>query len=235
MDFNSAFQNKRIVVPILQRDYVQGATESVIVPFIDNLLDSECDLNYIYGYSENRCFIPVDGQQRLITLWLLHLYIYSRKRISDPFNVTLTFQAREYASEFCERLSNKLPELLAVTDRKSPLDKVIQNQNWFITSWSKNATVINMLSTLRHLHKKINEQNFDPIYNRLFVAESPTVTFAFLNMAEGNGLDDDIYIKMNGRGRPLSVFENLKSWMDQQVEHLSIAAEWRSYMDNRWT
>ena len=235
MDFNSAFQNKRILVPILQRDYVQGATESVIVPFIDNLLDSECDLNYIYGYSENRCFVPVDGQQRLITLWLLYLYIYSRKRISDPFNVTLTFQAREYASEFCERLSNKLPELLAVTDRKSPLDKVIQNQNWFITSWSKNATVINMLSTLRHLHKKINEQNFDPIYNRLFVAESPTVTFAFLNMAEGNGLDDDIYIKMNGRGRPLSVFENLKSWMDQRVEHLSIAAEWRSYMDNRWT
>ena len=49
MDFNSAFQNKRILVPILQRDYVQGATESVIVPFIDNLLDSECDLNYIYG------------------------------------------------------------------------------------------------------------------------------------------------------------------------------------------
>lgn len=235
MDFNSAINNKSILVPILQRDYVQGATESVIVPFLDELLDSECDLNYIYGYSENGCFIPVDGQQRLITLWLLHLYVHSRKTVAEPFKVVLTFQSREYASEFCVRLCEKLPALLATAGNKRSLDKEIQNQNWFITSWRKNATVVNMLHTLRYLHKKINEQNLDAIYNRLFVAQNPSITFAFLDMSEDNGLDDDIYIKMNGRGRTLSVFENLKSWMDQQVKGLAVAVEWRGYMDNRWT
>lgn len=39
-------------------------------------------------------------------------------------------------------------------------------------------------------------------------------------MDERNGLDDDIYIKMNGRGRKLSAFENLKSFMDENVAGL---------------
>lgn len=237
MDFNKAFKNKKILIPILQRDYVQGASESVIVPFLDELLNlnSDCDLNYIYGYSENGCFVPIDGQQRVITLWLLYLYVHSRKKISASYNIALTFQSREYASEFCARLSEKLPGLLATVDNKSPLDKEIQNQNWFITSWSKNASVKNMLYTLRYLHKKINEQKLEAIYDRLFIKQRQAISFAFLNMTEKNGLDDDIYIKMNGRGRPLSVFENLKSWMDQQVMSLSIATEWRNNMDNRWT
>lgn len=235
MDFTGAFNNKSILIPILQRDYVQGSTESVIVPFLDSLLYSDCDLNFIYGYDENGCFVPVDGQQRLITLWLLHLYVYNRKKNpNEQFNVELTFQAREYASAFCSRLCKKLRELLSHIDESKFLDNEIRNQNWFISSWNKNVTVTNMLNTLRYIHKKINTDNIDAIYDRLFVGTSP-VSFAFLDMTEENGLDDDIYIKMNGRGRPLSAFENLKSWMDQYIEELSIADEWKGYMDNRWT
>ena len=37
---------------------------------------------------------------------------------------------------------------------------------------------------------------------------------------DGKNLDDDIYIKMNGRGRTLSTFENLKSWMDEQISRI---------------
>ena len=235
MDFKGAFNNKTILIPILQRDYVQGATETVIVPFLDSLLDSDCDLNFIYGYGEKGCFVPVDGQQRLITLWLLHLYIHSRKNSpGEKFDVALKFQSREYATEFCSRLCEKLRGLLSKVGEDEPLDKAIKNQNWFISSWSKNTTVANMLNTLRYLHKKIREEKADEIYDRFFVNKSP-VSFAFLDMTEENGLDDDIYIKMNGRGRPLSAFENLKSWMDQQIGGLPIAKKWKGYMDNRWT
>lgn len=239
-DFRSSFSSTNILIPILQRDYVQGAKETVIAPFLDNLLESDCDLNYIYGYEEAGCFVPVDGQQRLITLWLLHLYIYSLKKNPEiPFNVELKFQSREFASDFCSTLRGNLRKLLLNPCEDNDLSKEIRNQSWFISSWEKNKTVANMLNTLGHLYKKINAENIDRIYKRFFVDPCP-VTFSFLEIKEKNGLDDDIYIKMNGRGRPLSVFENLKSWMDKQVEKLQISTDWESsdwkgYMDNKWT
>jgi hypothetical protein len=233
MNFKDVFNDNDILIPILQRDYVQGAVETVIVPFIESLLGKDCDLNYIYGYEEDGCFVPVDGQQRLITLWLLYLYVHSKRKQYEPFNVTLKFQSREYATEFCARISEKLSSMLVESDERA-LDERIRDCEWFIASWSKNETVSNMLNTLRYLHKKINDCNVDSIYNR-FYGDSCPVSFAFLKMNEENGLDDDIYIKMNGRGRPLSAFENLKSWMDEKVSELPFAEEWRCSMDNRWT
>ena len=51
MNFIKAFENKIILIPLLQRDYVQGNVESVITPFIEQLVDKDrpSDLNYIYG------------------------------------------------------------------------------------------------------------------------------------------------------------------------------------------
>ena len=111
------------------------------------------------------------------------------------------------------------------------LDKAIKDQNWFIRSWEKNATVSNMLGTLKLIHRKVNEHNIDDLWMRLVDSATPSVTFAFLQMDESNGLDDDIYIKMNGRGRKLSVFENLKSWMDEKVSTRPYVEEWRTEMD----
>lgn len=236
MDFNTAFikNHKDILIPELQRDYVQGATESVIVPFIDKLIDGDCDLNYIYGYNENGCFVPVDGQQRLITLWTLYLYLHCRIKPNNLFEVALSFQSREFANEFCQRLRVHLGPLLKDLASSKSLDREIEDQNWFIHSWSRNMTVVNILNTLRYISRRLNQKDIVNIYNRIYGTPSP-VTFAFLNMDEKNGLDDDIYIKMNGRGRQLSMFENLKSWMDQKVSHMPFAKDWKGYMDNRWT
>ena len=114
-------------------------------------------------------------------------------------------------------------------------DEAIKDQNWFIRSWCKNATVNNMLGTLKHIHRKINESNINNIWLRLVESTTPSITFAFLQMDETNGLDDDIYIKMNGRGRKLSPFENLKSWMDEKISTRPYCEKWRKEMDNDWT
>ena len=233
MNFIESFNSKTILIPLLQRDYVQGGREDVIVPFLDSLLKTNQDLNYIYGYEEDGCFVPVDGQQRLTTLWLLYLYLYSRKQCKNKFNINIRFASREYAEDFCERLSLHLEKLVKENDADS-LDKVIVNQNWFIQSWLSNTSLRNMLATLKFIHRKINEENFDSIWNRLVVSATPGITFAFLQMDERNGLDDDIYIKMNGRGRKLSAFENLKSFMDENVAGLFFAEDWKMKMDNKW-
>ena len=236
MNFIESFKNKTILIPLLQRDYVQGSKESAVIsPFLDALLEKDCDLNYIYGYEEDGCFVPVDGQQRLITLWLLHLYLYACKKQTREYRVNMKFAAREYANDFCERITEHLEGLLSKSSSYTSLDKAITDQNWFIRSWSKNATVCNMLGTLKLIHRKVNEHNIDTIWNRLIKSDTPSVTFAFLQMDESIGLDDDIYVKMNGRGRKLSAFENLKSWMDEKISTRPYAEEWRIEMDNAWT
>lgn len=236
MNFIESFDNKTILIPLLQRDYVQGSKESAVIsPFLDALLEKDCDLNYIYGYEEDGCFVPVDGQQRLTTLWLLHLYLYARKKRAREYRVHMKFASREYANDFCERISEHLEELLSKSSSYKTLDEAIKDQSWFIQSWNKNATVCNMLNTLKLIHRKVNEHDMDTIWNKLVDSATPSVTFAFLQMDESNGLDDDIYIKMNGRGRKLSAFENLKSWMDDKVSTRPYAEEWRTEMDNCWT
>ena len=241
MNFLNIFKNKVICIPLLQRDYVQGGKESVISPFIDSLLDESnpSDLNYIYGYTEHGSFIPVDGQQRLTTLWLLYLYAAAKAGMMSDFTVSLTFLSREYAGDFCERLKCKMLEVLQKATGYDSLNSIIQDEYWFLSSWLNNATVKNMLLTLKYIHRKCAGQEGETLWKHLLSEDG--ITFAFLNMSEENGLDDDIYIKMNGRGRPLSAFENLKSWMDEKVMQIMKESdelwlhEWIKPLDNLWT
>ena len=82
--FYTEFYDKAILIPRLQRDYVQGSNTALMNDFIEKLIiavldNKNEDLNYIYGrwIDDGKQFIPIDGQQRLTTLWLLHLYAHS--------------------------------------------------------------------------------------------------------------------------------------------------------------
>jgi hypothetical protein len=59
--------------------------------FISNKLEgksAEIELDFIYGFSDVKTdnkttFIPIDGQQRLTTLWLLYWFISVKENVSD--------------------------------------------------------------------------------------------------------------------------------------------------------
>lgn len=247
MNFIKAFENKIILIPLLQRDYVQGNVESIITPFIEQLVDKDrhSDLNYIYGYNEDGKFVPIDGQQRLITLWLLHLYCAAKSH--NALNIKLQFMSREFANDFCEHLDSNLSILVGKLKEQDEEDlgHAIINESWFISSWKYNETVRGMLNALKHIHRECKRKDVSELWKQLN-SDNCHIAFSFLDMGGEQGLDDDIYIKMNGRGRPLSVFENLKSWMDEQVttskqstSNMEEEEEWRNlwptYMDNKWT
>src|ERR1700761_5882844 len=84
----------KIVVPQIQRDYAQGRDSELDlrkgfikkIKEVLNLGASTLNLDFIYGYTENTgvqssVFIPLDGQQRLTTLWLLHWYLAPREKL----------------------------------------------------------------------------------------------------------------------------------------------------------
>lgn len=233
--FKNTFIDKKksILIPLLQRDYVQGGRPDIIKPLLDHAIEAlttlrKLELNYIYGYDENddaSLYVAIDGQQRLTTLWLLHLYIYSLTGISYP--VKLQFQSRQSAQAFVDNLMKELPTLLP--GKKGEIADVITDAQWFRTFWNEDPTVRNMLQALRI----IDDKNIPTEMSQL---KMDNIQFSFLNMKE-KGLDDDVYIKMNGRGRPLSYFENVKSWMDEQVKTIKneqTTMEWRSSMDGKW-
>jgi uncharacterized protein with ParB-like and HNH nuclease domain len=80
-----------IRIPQIQRDYAQGRKEESklrngFVASIKNALENNKNLNldFVYGYSEpindtDKAFVPLDGQQRLTTLWLLHWHLAPRE------------------------------------------------------------------------------------------------------------------------------------------------------------
>ena len=75
---------KKIIIPKIQRSYAQGRKEEVQVR--EGILQELCttlkegrdiELNFIYGsLKENGNYELLDGQQRITTLFLLHLYVY---------------------------------------------------------------------------------------------------------------------------------------------------------------
>ena len=88
--FADLVRQYRVEVPIIQRDYAQGRStpkvKSIRERFVADLMMAlefgqdrgKLDLAFVYGQVNNGVFVPVDGQQRLTTLFLLHLYIVKR-------------------------------------------------------------------------------------------------------------------------------------------------------------
>ena len=48
------------------------------------------------------------------------------------------------------------------------------------------------------------------------------------------GLSDDLYIKMNARGKPLTAFENFKAWLVARIGDNPLAAQFDADMNQKW-
>ena len=107
---------EKIIVPMIQRDYAQGRisadVEKVRNRFLDALkqavVDSPITLDLIYGdIDADGTMTPLDGQQRLTTLFLLHWYAAKKEGIAEKdydFLYNFSYATRYSARDFCDRL-----------------------------------------------------------------------------------------------------------------------------------
>lgn len=208
----------KIRIPRLQRDYVQGLDPSVIIPFVEALLGkADIHLNYIYGPqpSPEMGFEPVDGQQRLTTLWLLRLCL--SKVAGCPFFDVLSYTAREYADDFCRCLMSEKTVSEALNPKKAP---------WYIKAWDKDTSVKAMIATIGVIRDRIPQRPEDAAA----LLDNLKERMKYCLLPLGDDINEDIYIKMNRRGLPLTRFEILKSWLDERAD-----AEWKQKMDGCWS
>lgn len=250
---SSESDNKyKIVIPIIQRDYAQGrksdSVEDVRTDFLQKLKEyisdpnqTSHDLDFVYGYKEPipnspySKFIPLDGQQRLTTLFLLHWYLAQRttnandkdlfiNNLSDSSKCKslFSYETRSSATDFCDCLIQASVdwenlETVTVDKKEVPsLSSTIRNMYWFAPSWMQDPTVQSMLVMLETIHSYFDDEDYTTYLDRLLTDTNPAVTFIFMDL-DDNGLTDDLYIKMNSRGKPLTPFENFKARFEQYI------------------
>ena len=223
----------RIEIPVIQRDYAQGRADQRIVrdDFLKALNDALClpegapglplDLDFVYGSVVNGSFQPLDGQQRLTTLFLMHWYLaWADGRIED-FRAHLiengrsrfSYQVRPGSRDFFNALASYEPDTLATNCQD--LVFMITDQPWYFRNWRLDPTIRSTLSMLDRMHDLFRHTS--GLYARLINEAAPTITFQLLDLEQFD-LSDDLYIKMNARGKPLTPFETFKARFERHLE-----------------
>jgi hypothetical protein len=218
---------KSIEIPIIQRDYAQGRESKEVSrirkQFINNLYNAltgksgPIKLDFVYGNVTNTKLIPLDGQQRLTTLFLLHWYIAKNELIDDSefsFLKNFTYKTRFSSQHFCESLVDCQPDF-----NSEKLSSWITNQNWFMYSWEKDPTINSMLVMLDEIHSCFKFET--GLWQKLVDENTAPISFYFLALEE-MGLTDSLYIKMNSRGKPLTDFEHFKADFEKIIKSISI-------------
>lgn len=237
-----------IEIPIIQRDFAQGRedddTAAIRERFLDAIVnaamtdvaDEGMGLDFIYGDVKDGVLRPLDGQQRLTTLFLLHWYVASSAAADDPDSwdavapwLQFSYATRPTARDF----SRAIAQHPYPAGSGSP-SEWITDQPWYVYPWRQDPTISSMLVMLDAIHERFDEHtDFAAVWNRLLDRENRAIWFLFLPVAEMD-YGEDLYIKMNSRGKPLTSFEVFKADLEgvlgpvvgrDQHEHLKMSID----------
>ena len=214
--FIDLLEQYKVIIPPIQRDYAQGRNNEDVRRirdrFLNNISDVLADdyndaplkLDFIYGYlvgDEDKkgsmsIFKPLDGQQRLTTLFLLHWYAAVTENKMTDKNKTLlsnfSYATRDKCRKFCEKLIHFMPS----QEVDSPsIKSQIENQSWFFISWKSDPTIASMLVMLDAIENVYKVNSLQNIWGKL-TGENPKIIFYLLEM-EGLGLPEDLEIPPN--------------------------------------
>lgn len=237
-DGENSIQLQKIIIPIIQRDYAQGRDNPDVVRvrerFIEALYKAVTEkpitLDFVYGdIDKEGNMTPLDGQQRLTTLFLLHWYAAKKKNIvKDDYDFLekFSYETRYSARNFCHELVNYNPEF-----KKDSLSEEIIDQAWFPLDWKNDPTISSMLRMLDAIHNRF--KSVTDLWNKL---KERCITFYFLPIKD-MGLTDELYIKMNSRGKPLTLFEHFKAELEREIRNIDdeLANKIMRKIDIDWT
>lgn len=236
--YNDNYKIEMITIPRIQRDYVQGRIDDKVNIIRKELLYEikkafdtgiPANLNFIYGSTGEGEFIPLDGQQRLTTLFLLHWYASRKENIPEEGRVFLNdfrYLVRDTSQDFIEKLNSFSPSFTTF------LSNEIRDQPWYPDRWEYDPTISSMLVMLEAIDSVFNGE--EDIWVKL--TQKHLVVFEFLPIEE-LGMTDDIYIKMNTRGKLLTPFEKLKAKLEKSIHSLgkNVSDRVSCKIDGEWT
>ena len=255
-------EEKSIIIPKVQRDYAYGRQEEKVKNVLDGMLtsiigavrdDSNNILDFVYGgiyiHKNNKKvgLIPLDGQQRLTTLFLLYFYASllgdeEGNPIGQEDVEILTkfrYETRQSATEFCTNLIRNIrPNLIKnYKAENSNIKALIVDDALYLSTYDNDPTIMSMLNVLDKIEKKCAELaalSLNPcLWKRLL--ERRNNEFYKLSL-DNFGLTDDLFIKMNARGKKLTAFEIFKSDMIAAIKKIeeNLKDDFSKDMDTKW-
>ena len=219
-----------ICMPRIQRGYVQGRNDEkgkeIRANFVPALVDAVFEekilsLDFIYGVArdngaDGRSLLPLDGQQRLSTVFLL-AWLCGKWNCKWRF----TYESRRIPQLFVEGLCEH------PFDGSAKPSLLIRDSAWFLAVWENDPTVAGMIRMLDALYRTIGRRNRSE-------ADFGHVRFLLHGIDGNSETFDHIFRKMNARGKELSPWENLKAMLDKYVPD-AYAKDWRDKIDGEWS
>ena len=230
INFYDFIKTHDIEIPRIQRDYTYGSltekTDEVLNKMLSNIHDALLDskkefiLDFVYGSrNNNNTFEPLDGQQRLTTLFLLYLYAgWTSNEPLDAFH--FNYSTRDNTANFCKSLITKdIFKFNRVCWQCGSCTKIsdqIRDCAFFRPSFNDDPSIKSMLNVIDRIDEKFKDLALEGKLWGMLTNDCP-VKFYCLDFGKF-GLSDDLYIKMNSRGKTLTDYEIFKSQLEKYIE-----------------
>lgn len=293
-----------ICIPKIQRDYAEGRDTEMIERKRRNLLNDMLDVVYgfktdlsfdfVYGYmidngkildknswqdKPNAVFEPLDGQQRLTTLFLLYWLFGREQDLRSDNHSLLIYRTRDTSEEFCHWLVNQeatktIKDWLSLTkeikvkndenkkkwnherNSKGIVDPIanrlrfpivpipslfqfLQTMESFKWDWHDDPNIYSMIRVIESTIHYIHERGLKYSRGISCNANLDKISFMLLDDLFCDG--DQLFEKMNARGKALTSFEILKSSFEEEMEqqnlptnNLKLTNDWRKAIDGDW-
>ena len=248
VSFWNLLRDEKVQIPMFQRDYAQGRQdkEPLRRKFISRLLEAlrapakkPVKLDFVFGVKDGfSSFLPLDGQQRLTTLWLLHWYIAQRAEKVDEASSVLakfSYETRGSSKAFCRDLS-----MVKGWDGKD-VKTFIARQRWYYDRYDMDPSIRGFVRSLVTIEKSVSESDDFPGFWKVLTSgdEMCPIRF-FLRDDLHESVADDLYIKMNSRGKGLTEFENFKADLfgveiQGGCQQRLFSVQDAALVDNAWT
>ena len=229
MTFYQLLSEKKVVIPMVQRDYTYGSktkrTDRILAAMLDSFyhaFDSrqQLSLGSAFGYMDNNrgCFMPLDGQQRLTTLFLLHYYAALYDDQADwTMLENFTYETRQSTNLYCRLLIENRSEIKqSVENAKQPmtLQETISNMSWYIPDFENDPSIQSMQVVLSKI-----EDKFKGLRKNLWklLVDGKYIQFFVLDFGPFD-MGDSLYTRMNSRGKFLTSYEIFKSLLLRNIE-----------------
>ena len=238
-----------IRIPTIQRDYTYGAETDETEKVLNNLLSGlkcslfdgdapEMTLNFVYGYTEEGVnYIPLDGQQRLTTLFLLHYYasLFVDNSPAEPLE-RFTYATRETTKNYCKSIIEFRKDIAEAARSGEGVAATIAESPWYIPAYDNDPSVRSMQYVMGRIEETFCDVRAE-LWARL-TGDDCRVNYYLLDFGPFS-LSDDLYVKMNSRGKKLTEYEIFKSLFLKHVEKTlgdtALASDLAIRFDNAWT
>ncbi len=230
----------------------QKFINEVFSTIVHDIPDKQLELDFVYGSiitekeekngitADVTYFNPLDGQQRLTTLFLMYWFVggaelseEERKNLASIL-INFSYKTRTSSNVFCSKLVNELTatninylkradavheDNIEIAPREDLITQ-IEDLSWFHGAYKLDPTVQAMLNMLDEIQRQYLSYGCKEVFARL-----EQLKFYILPLSNFD-LTEDLYVKMNARGKQLTNFENFKAdfqhWIKDNIESLQL-------------